>query len=100
MSLTIPTDIVQAMRGRFAYYDFPTLEAASFEIDSKNKHLRIDFFFSGQSPELDFEELEGGLLNELIADAWAGFDTVGFATIFDPHLTERALSNPQRLYPP
>ncbi len=95
----IPPEILSAMRGRFDYHRLSGLEAASANYDEAGKHLRIDFFFTGTSEELDFGELEAGTLSELIADAWAGVGTVGFAVFFDPPSAERARLDPSRLYP-
>lgn len=81
----IPNDVLSGMRSRFALYSFPTLRAATFEETAR--HLRVDFYFSGGSEDVDFDELESGLLSELIADCWAGFDSIGFAVVFDETTT-------------
>ncbi len=95
----IPSEILSAMRGRFAYHRLSGLEAATATFDEAGKHLRIDFFFSGSSEEIDFEELEAGTLSELVADVWAGVNTVGFAVFFDAPSTAQARLDPSRLYP-
>jgi len=95
----IPDDVLEAMRGRFDYYRLPGLRAATFEFNEVDKHLRIDFFFAGTSEDVDFDELDAGLLTELIADVWRGVDQVGFAVFFDPPSTQRALLDPARLHP-
>jgi hypothetical protein len=87
------------MRGRFAYHRLSGLQAATATLQEADKHLRIDFFFAGTSEDVDFDELEAGTLSELIADVWAGVDTVGFAVFFDEPSSRRACLDPSRLYP-
>ncbi|MDR7061700.1 MULTISPECIES: hypothetical protein [unclassified Sphingopyxis] len=95
----IPSEILSAMRGRFAFHRLSGLEAATANYDEAGKHIRIDFFFAGTSEEVDFEELEAGTLGELITDAWAGVNTIGFAVYFDAPSAEKARLDPSRLYP-
>jgi hypothetical protein len=96
----IPDDILSGMRGRFGYSQLTNLQAATFDFDEAGRHLRFDFFFAGASEDVDFDELESGLLGELIADVWSGVDTVGFAVFFDEPSARLASLEPSRLYPP
>lgn len=87
------------MRGRFDHRRLPNLQAATASFDAVERHLRIDFYFGGKSDTVDFSEVEDGILGELIADAWAGVASVGFAVFFDEPSLKRALHNPERFYP-
>jgi hypothetical protein len=95
----IPENLMSAMRGRISNSAVTGLRAATASYDDGKRHLRLDFFFEGTSENVDFEELEFGLIGEVIGDLWAGIDTVGFAVFFDGPSGEAAASNPARLYP-
>ena len=75
----IPENLMSAIRGRISASALTALRAATANYDDANRHLRLDFFFAGTSENVDFEELEFGLVGEIIGDLWAGIDTVGFA---------------------
>jgi hypothetical protein len=87
------------MRGRFDHRRLTNLRAATASFDANERHLRINFYFDGTSDAVDFSELEEGTLGELLADAWAGIASVGFAVFFDEPSMKRALHDPERLYP-
>ncbi|RYG88927.1 MAG: hypothetical protein EON59_02915 [Alphaproteobacteria bacterium] len=88
-----------AIRGRISISALTGLRAATANFDDANRHLRLDFYFAGTSEDVDFEELEFGLVGAIIGDLWAGIDTVGFAVFFDGPSGEAAAANPARLYP-
>lgn len=90
---------MSAMRNRIARCGQAALRAATASYDEPSKHVRIDFFFTGTSEDVDFEELEFGIVGEIVGDIWAGVETVGFAVIFDGPSSDAALANPARLYP-
>lgn len=92
-------EIFSVIRTHFDHHKFPGLKAATVSFDSVKRHLRVDFYFGGTSEEVDFAELEVGLLGELIAHIWASVHTVGFGVFFDEPSMKRALSDPFRLYP-
>jgi hypothetical protein len=98
-STMIPENMMAAMRGRISSSAQTGLRAATASFDDGRKHLRLDFFFSGTSENVDFEELEFGLVGEIIGDLWTGIDTVGFAVFFDGPSGDVAVANSARLFP-
>jgi hypothetical protein len=95
----ISDERLSALRGYFRDYHLPRLQAATATLDEASRHLRIDFYFDGLAEEVDFDELEGGLLAEMNGQVWASVETVGFAVVFDAPASRQARVDPARLYP-
>jgi len=95
----IPEKLMSAMRDRLSRYAKTELRAATANYDDARKHLRIDFFFAGTSDNIDFEELEFGIVGEMVSDVWVDIETVGFSVFFDGPSGDAAALNPARLYP-
>ncbi len=95
----IPENLMTAMRARISSSALTGLRAATASYDDAKRHLRLDFFFEGTSEKVDFDELEFGLVGEIVGDLWAGIETVGFAVFFDGPASEAAAANMHRLYP-